>query len=91
MAESSGHFDRVSFKINHKEVKYSKYVAVVFVIYQQFMIVILPNPDLDFQSCLAERDVKITLTLSSSVNFLLSSSQCAEKSIYHFDEINTIV
>lgn len=54
MAESSGHFDQVSFKINHKEVKYSKYVAVVFVVYQQFMTVVLPDPNFDFQGCSAE-------------------------------------
>lgn len=64
MAESSGHFDQVSFKINHKEVKYSKYVAVVFVIYQQFVTAALPDPKFDFQSCLAEQDVKITLIKS---------------------------
>lgn len=55
MAESSGHFDQVSFKINHKEVKYSKYAAVLFVISQQFMTVALPDPNFDFQSCLAEQ------------------------------------
>lgn len=65
MAESSGHFDQVSFNINHKEVKYSKYVAVLFVIYQQFMTVTLPDPNFDFQSYLAEQqDVRITLISS---------------------------
>lgn len=54
MAKSSGRFDQVSPKIAHKEVKYSKYVAVVFVIYQCFMTVILPDPIFDFQGCLAE-------------------------------------
>lgn len=54
MTKLSGHFDQVSPKIAHKEVKYSKYVAVIFVVCQWFMTVILPDANLDFQSCLAE-------------------------------------